>query len=153
VRGQETPALLAELYSKKADALATLRDASGCTAAISNARAQIENLIPDNDLPYLYWVSPAEITAYAGQCLLQLGHMGGATTLLAEGTGLFDESFIRNRQAYLIHMAGALIHPGRQRDLDAAVSRGMEAIEIAKNLHSTYSVDLLSGLCDQMKPH
>jgi hypothetical protein len=153
VRGRETPALLAELYSKHADAFAILRDASGCTTVTSKARNQIEHLSPDDDLPFLYWVTPAEVTAYAGQCLLQLGHAGQATTLLDDGVALFDESFTRNRQAYVIHLADALSRPGKQRDLDAAAGRGTEAIRIAESLHSTYSTDLLRNLYHQMKPH
>jgi 2,4-dienoyl-CoA reductase-like NADH-dependent reductase (Old Yellow Enzyme family) len=95
VRGREISALLAEFYSKQADAFATLRDVSGCTAATSNARTHIEYLAADDDLPYLYWVTPAEITAYAGQRLLQLGHAGQETTLLDDGIALFDESSTR----------------------------------------------------------
>ncbi|MGH3696547.1 MAG: helix-turn-helix transcriptional regulator [Pseudonocardiaceae bacterium] len=153
IRGRETPALLAELYGWQADAFATLRDDSGCAAAMSKARTQIEHLSPDDDLPYLYWVTPAEITAYAGQCLLQLGHSEQAITLLDEGIALLDGSFARDRQAYLTHSAVALIQPGHQRDLDTAATRGMEAIDIAQSLHSTYSVDLLRDLHDQMTPH
>jgi tetratricopeptide (TPR) repeat protein len=153
VRGRETPALLAELYSKQADAFATLRDVSGCTMATSKARNQIEHLSPDDDLPFLYWVTPAEVTAYAGQCLLQLGRADQATVLLDDGIALYDESFIRDRQAYLTHLANALSRPGKQRDLDAAASRGTEAIQIAESLNSTYSTDLLRGLYRQMKPH
>jgi DNA-binding XRE family transcriptional regulator len=153
VRGRETPALLAELYSKQADVFATLRDSSGCTAATTKARTYIEYLSPDDDLSYLYWVTPAEITAYAGQCLLQLGDTGQAIALLDEGIALFDESFTRNRQAYLTHVACAHARPGKQRDLDNAAARGMEAIDIAESLHSTYSVDLFSGLYHQMEPH
>jgi transcriptional regulator with XRE-family HTH domain len=92
VRGQETPALLADLYTKQAHAFATLHDYSGCTAAISKARTQVEHLSPDDDLPHLYWVRPAVVTAYAGQCLLHLGHADQATMLLDEGIALFDES-------------------------------------------------------------
>ena len=99
------------------------------------------------------WVTPAEITAYAGQCLLQLGHAGQATTLLDNGITLFDESFTRNRQTYLMHLADALTRPGKQRDLDNAAARGMEAINITESLHSTYSLDLLGDLYQQMKPH
>jgi hypothetical protein len=73
--------------------------------------------------------------------------------LLDEGIALFGESFSRNRQAYLTHMAGALIGPGTQRDLDNAAARGMEAIDIAESLHSTYSVNLLRSLYHQMRPH
>jgi tetratricopeptide (TPR) repeat protein len=153
VRGRETPALLAELYSKQADAFAILRDASGCTTATSKARTQTEHLSPEDDLPFLYWVTPAEVTAYAGQCLLQLGRADQAIMLLDDSITLFDESFTRNRQAYLTHLADALSRPGKKRDLDAAASRGTEAIQIAESLHSTYSTDLLRNLYHQMKPH
>lgn len=153
VRGRETPGLLAELYGWQADAFATLRDGSGCTVAMSKARTQIEHLNLDDDLPYLYWVTPAEITAYAGQCLLQRGDTGQAIALLDEGIALFDESFARDRQAYLTHLACARTRPGKQRDLDNAAARGMEAIDIAEILNSSYSVDLLRELCHQMEPH
>ena len=153
VRGRETPALLAELYSKQADAFATLRDSSGCTAATSKARTQIECLSPDGDLPYLYWVTPAVVTAYAGQCLLQLEHADQAVALLDEGIALFGESFVRDRQAYLTHLADALSRPGKQRDLDAAAGRGVEAIHITESLKSTYSIGRLRDLYRQMKPH
>lgn len=126
---------------------------SGCTAALSKARTHIEHRSPGDDLPYLYWVTPAVITAYAGQCLLQLGDTGPAITLLDEGIALFDESFTRDRQADVTHLAGALARPGQQRGLDNAAARGMEAIDIAESLHSTYSVALLRNLYHEMKPH
>ncbi|MGQ0777277.1 MAG: hypothetical protein ACT4NY_23160 [Pseudonocardiales bacterium] len=69
-------------------ALATLRDAAACTSAMSKARTQIEQLKPDNDLPWLYWMSPANITAGAGNCLLKLGRADQATRLLEEGITL-----------------------------------------------------------------
>ncbi|MGB6164371.1 MAG: helix-turn-helix transcriptional regulator [Pseudonocardiaceae bacterium] len=153
VRGRETPALLAELYSKQADAFATLSETVDCTTAMSKARNQIEHLSPDDDLSFLYWVTPAEVTAYAGQCLLQLGRADQETVLLDDGIALFEESFVRNRQAYVIHLADALSRPGEQRDLDAAAGRGMEAIHIAESLDSTYSIDLLRNLYRQMQPH
>jgi hypothetical protein len=49
--------------------------------------------------------------------LLQLEHAGQATTLLDDGIALFDESFTRNRQAYLMHLADALTRAGKRRDL------------------------------------
>jgi hypothetical protein len=66
---------------------------------------------------------------------------------------LFDVSFTRDRQAYLTHSADALSRPGKQRDLDAAATRGMEAIHMAECLDSTYSTDLLRNLYRQMQPH
>ncbi|MGH3833782.1 MAG: hypothetical protein ACRDRS_25645 [Pseudonocardiaceae bacterium] len=87
------------------------------------------------------------------RCLLQLGHAEQAATLLDDGIALYDESFTRNRQAYLTHLADALSRPGKQRDLDAAADCGAEAIRIAESLHSTYSIDRLVDLYRRMKPH
>ncbi|MGH4020358.1 MAG: hypothetical protein ACRDT0_14215 [Pseudonocardiaceae bacterium] len=153
VRGRETPKLLAELHIRQAYALATLQDTSACIRAVSRARMQVEALEPHSDPLWLYWVSPAEITAGAGDCLLQLGQPDRATALLDEGITLFDESFARDRQVYLTHLADARSRPRRQRDLDVAASRGMAAIQLAESLVSTRSVDCLRELYGQMTPH
>ncbi|MGH3899784.1 MAG: helix-turn-helix transcriptional regulator [Pseudonocardiaceae bacterium] len=150
-RGQATPRLLAELYIRQAYALGTMHDVSACSAAVSKARAHVEP--QDDDPPWLYWVSPADITAFAGDCLLQLGQAHQAAKLIEEGVDLFDESFARDRQIYSVHLADALTRPGTQRDLAAAASRGIAAIQLAEVLDSNRSVDLLRDLCHQMKPH
>ncbi|MGH4006662.1 MAG: helix-turn-helix transcriptional regulator [Pseudonocardiaceae bacterium] len=153
VRGRETASLLTVLYSRQAYALATLRDSSGCAAAISKTRTHVEHLNRDDDLPYLYWVGPAEVTAGAGRCLLQLGKADQAAAMLGEGITLFDESFVRDRTNFLIRLAEALAHPGPQRDLDAAAGRGIAALDLSQNLDSTRGVGRLRDLCHQMKPH
>lgn len=153
IRGRATPRLLAELCIRKAYALATLRDGSACTAAVSKARTQIEQFTPDSDPPWLYWMSPAEIAAGAGDCLLQLGQPAQATTLLDEGIAMFDESFARDRQVYLTHLADALSRPGKRRDLDAAADRGLAAVRLAECLTSTRGLDCLRNLYARMRPH
>jgi DNA-binding XRE family transcriptional regulator len=150
-RGRETPRLLAKLYIRQAYALATIHDVSACSAAVSKARAHVEP--QDDDPPWLYWVSPADITAFAGNCLLQLGQADRAAKLIEEGVDSFDESFARDRQLYSVHLADALARPGTQRDLDAAASRGIAAIRLAEDLDSNRSVGLLRDLSHQMKPH
>jgi len=153
IRGGETPRLLAELHIRKAYALATLRDGSACVAAVAKARTQVERFESDSDPSWLYWVSPAEITAGAGDCLLQLGQPGRATALLDDGIAMFDDSFARDRQVYLAHLADALARPGKQRDVDAAADRGLAAVHLAESLTSTRGIDCLRDLYTQMQPH
>lgn len=153
VRGRATPRLLTSLYSRQPYAYATLGDATGCTAAISKARTHAERIKPDEDLPYLYWVGPAVITAEAGRALLQLGKADLAVGMLEEGISLFDEAFVRNRMSYIIRHAEALTQPGPRQDLDAAVERGRAALDLSANLDSTHSVDRFQDLVDQMRPH
>src|SRR5262249_49740339 len=134
-------------------ALATLREGAACMAAVGKARAQVEHFGPDNDPSWLYWVTPAEITAGAGDCLLQLGQPAQAMALLNEGIAMFDDSFARDRQIYLTHLADALARPGKQCDLDAAVDRGLAALYLAESLTSTRSLECIRDLSRQMRPH
>ncbi|MGH3929713.1 MAG: helix-turn-helix transcriptional regulator [Pseudonocardiaceae bacterium] len=152
-RGQHTPALLAELYGKQAYAFATLGDTSGCAAANSQLRTQIERLGSANEPSYLYWVNPANMTGEVGNSLRQAGQADRAVVVLDEAIALFDDSLPRDSMGYLIHLAKALAMPGKQRDLDAAAARGMEAIEIVESMDSTRSVILIRDLCQQMAPH
>lgn len=133
--------------------MATLRDSSGCAAAISKTRTHVEHLNRDEDPPYLYWVGPAEVTAGAGRCLLQLGKADQAAAVLKEGITLFDESFVRDRMNFFDRLAEAFTHPGPQRDLDAAAGRGMAALDLSQNLDSARGVGRLRDLCHQMTPH
>ncbi len=91
-------------------------------------------------------------TSCAGERLLRLGQADQAAVLIEESIALFDESFVRDRQLFSIHLANALSQPGKQRDLDAA-SRGMEAIRLVEGLDSNRSADLLRDLSHQLSPH
>ena len=152
-RGQATPALLAELYDRQAHAFAALGDTSACTAAISQARAQAEQLKPDDDPPWLYWLDPAAITANAGTCLLELGQGEQAVALLDDGIAHFSMSFIRDRQILLARQAEARILPGKQRDLEAATGLGLQSLDLAESLDSTRGASRLHDLYVRMKAH
>lgn len=152
-RGARTPRLVAELRIRQAYAFAVLNDASACTAAISAARSNVERSEGIEDPPYLYWVRPAEITTGAGDCLLQLGQTERAVALIDQGIAMFDAPFDRDRQIYLTHLADGLARPGKQRDLDAAAIKGIEAIQLAETLSSTRSVDRIRELSRQLNPH
>jgi DNA-binding XRE family transcriptional regulator/tetratricopeptide (TPR) repeat protein len=152
-RGRQSPALLAELHIEHANAVATLRDSSACTAAISQARTQVEHLTPDDDPPWLYWMNPAEITVSAGYCLLKLGKADQAATMLDQGTAQFDESFVRDRQINMTRLADALARPGPQRDLDAAAGLGMTSIDLIEDVDSTRGIGDLHDLYHHLKPH
>lgn len=134
-RGCQTPSLLANLYTGQAYAFATLGDGSSCTAALSQARTQIERLTPAAEPSWLYWVNPANMTSEVGNSLRQLGHVEQAVMVLENGIAMFDDSLPRGRLGYLIHLADTLIRPGKQRDLDAAANWALEAIELAENLY------------------
>ncbi len=152
-RGQATPALLAELYDRQAHAFAVLRDTSACLAAISQARTQAEQLRPDDDPSWLYWLNPAAITANAGTSLLELGQAEQAVALLDEGIAQFSASFVRDRQIGLVRQAEARTLPGKQRDLEAAAGLGLQSLDLAESLDSTRGAGRLYELSLRLKPH
>ncbi|MGH3832851.1 MAG: helix-turn-helix domain-containing protein [Pseudonocardiaceae bacterium] len=151
-RGRQTPALLAQLHMRHAYAFVSLRDTSACAAAISQARTQVEQLTPDDEPPWLYWVDPAQIMGNAGVCLLRLGQPDHAVTMLTDGIAQLDESFLRDRQFYLTHLASAHTRPGKQRDLHIAAGLGMESIDLAEGLDSATGPGL-RDLYHELKPH
>lgn len=152
-RSHRAPRLLAQLHIRRAYASATMQDRSTCTEAISKAHTQVDQFGSEDDPSWVYWVNPAWITAEAGDCLLRLGQSGKAAAMLHEGVTSFDESFIRDRQLYTVHLADSLTRPGKQQDFDAAAGLGMTAIGLAESLHSTLGADLLRDLSHQMTPH
>ncbi|HET9254686.1 MAG TPA: hypothetical protein VFO16_05730, partial [Pseudonocardiaceae bacterium] len=153
MRAHATPALLAQVHSQQAYAFAVLHNSSACTAALSQARTQVEQLKPDDDPPWLYWMNPSLVTVRGGDCLLKLGQAEEAAAMLNEGIVELSESFMRDRQIYITHLADALARPGKQHDLDAAAGLGMQSIDLVENLHSKRSTDLLRHLYHQMMPH
>ncbi|MGH3926737.1 MAG: hypothetical protein ACRDTT_28390, partial [Pseudonocardiaceae bacterium] len=84
---------------------------------------QIERLGSADELSYLYWVNPAEMTGEVGNSLRQLGQADRAVAVLNEAITLFDDSLPRDSLSYRIHLAKALTMPGKQRDLDAGGPR------------------------------
>ncbi|MCA1705366.1 MAG: hypothetical protein LC808_19765, partial [Actinobacteria bacterium] len=152
-RGRATPALVAELHIWQALTFATLGDTSACTGAISKARSHVEQLQPDDEPTWLYWLDPTAITITAGNCHLLLGQVEQGAALLDEGIAELNGAFVRDRQLHLTQLADARTRPGKQRDLDAAASLGMQSLDLAESLNSTRGTDLLRDLYFRMKPH
>jgi hypothetical protein len=152
-RGRATPALLAELHFRQAYVFATLGDTSACTTEIFQARTQVEQLTPDDDPPWLYWLDPAAIAVGAGDCLLLLGQPDQATALLSEGIAQLGTPFVRDQQIYQTRLADALTRPGKQRDLDAAAGLGMQSIDLAESLESHTGAGHLRDLYYQLRPY
>ena len=65
----------------------------------------------------------------------------------------FSASFIRDRQLYLVRQAEARTLPGKQRDLEAAASLGLQSLDLTESLHSTRGTSRLRDLYLRMKPH
>ena len=152
-RRRATPALLAELHLRQAQAFAASRDTSACTAAISQARTHAEQLKPDDDPAWLYWLDPTAITVNAGTCLLKLDQPDQAVVLLDEGIAQFSAPFVRDRQLFVTQLADARARPGKQHDLEAAVELGMESLDLTESLDSCLGAGHLLDLYLRLKPY
>ncbi|MGH3567767.1 MAG: hypothetical protein ACRDRH_17405 [Pseudonocardia sp.] len=53
----------------------------------------------------------------------------------------------------MTRLAQVRAHPGKQRDLDAAATLGMESIDLAGSLESATGLGHLHDLYLRMKPH
>ncbi|MGQ0775768.1 MAG: hypothetical protein ACT4NY_15340 [Pseudonocardiales bacterium] len=104
------------------------------------------------------WRAPrtGTIIARTARLYLELGQLCGWCAYDDGQQGLAQRyyvSFVRDRQLFTINLAETLAGPGRQRDLDAAATRGMEALRLTEGLDSTRTVDLLRDLSHQLSPH
>jgi hypothetical protein len=152
-RSRQTPALLARLHTSQANAKAMLQDEAGCARAIASADSWADQINPEEEPPRLYWVNRAAVTVTNGRALLRLGRADQAVHPLADGTRQLDDSMVRDRQLYLTDWAEALARPGRQRDIEQAASRGLEAAALAEDLSSTRGTQRIHDLRKQLKPH
>jgi hypothetical protein len=153
VRGRATSGLLAELHLRQARAFAAMRDTSACTAAISQARTRAEQLKPDDDPSWLYWLDPTAITVNVGSSMLELGQPDHAVVLLDEGVAHVSAPFVRDRQLFVTRLADARARPGKQHDLDAAVELGMESLDLTESLDSRLAIGRLHDLYLRLKPY
>jgi hypothetical protein len=153
VRGRATSGMLVELHMRQALAFAAMRDTSACTAAISQMRTRAEQLTPDDDPPWLYWLDPTAITVNAGLSMLKLGQPDQAVVLLDEGIAQVSAPFVRDRQLVVTRLADARARPGKQHDLDAAVELGMESLDLTESLDSRLAIGRLRDLYLRLKPY
>jgi len=153
LRGRQTPALLAGLYTGQAYAQAFLRDGAACTSAVGKAGCWAEQIRPEDEPPRLYWVNRVDVTARVGRTLLRLGRADQAVRSLADGVQQLDDSMVRDRQLFLADWAEALVRPGPQRDLEEAASRGLQAVALAESLCSSRATERVRDLRQRMKPH
>jgi transcriptional regulator with XRE-family HTH domain len=151
--GRQTPALMALLHLEQAKAQATLQDRAACTRAIAKANLWAERIKPEKEPPRLYWVNCAAVTLDNGRALFRLGRYEQAVGPLADGVEQLGGSMVRDRQLHLAELAEALARPGRQRDVEEAAQRAMEAVDLAEGLASTRAMERIRDLCVQMEPH
>ena len=151
--GRQTPALMALLQLEQAKAQASLQDGAACTHAIAKAYHWAERIRPEKEPARLYWVNRAAVTLDNGRALLRLGWAEQAVGPLADGVRQLGSSMARDRQIHLAELAAALARPGRQRDMEEAAQRAMEAVDLAGGLASTRGTKRIRDLCVQMKSH
>ncbi|MCA1672332.1 MAG: hypothetical protein LC799_09075, partial [Actinobacteria bacterium] len=82
-----------------------------------------------------------------------LGQADRAAAMLHDGVTSFEQSFVRDRLLYTVHLAEARTRPGKQQDLDSAAGLGMASIDLAESLESALGANLFRDLSHRMTPH
>lgn len=135
------PAVAASLYGH----LAVGHAYSGDGAASARAQARAVDLfsrsIPDEEPPWIYWFTPADVHGYAGWSLLALGRPKEAEPHLRRTVALLDPALSRDRAAWLCDLAMARVGSG---SVEQACMTAREAASVIRRLDSARDRRLLA---------
>jgi hypothetical protein len=129
-----TPTEKAVLAGALAYAHATASEAGNADAEIDEAFTQIGRARPDEDPPYMYWATPADISAVAGAALVTGGTPGRAIPHLDDAVATTDRvAYPREWVVYQFALATAHARDGNP---EHAVHLGHEAVDLASTVAS-----------------
>jgi tetratricopeptide (TPR) repeat protein len=137
------PAVRALAACRLARAHAALGAESAFRRAADEAERQLDASKGDPGPAWLYWLDHAELTAQAGQSLLQLARADEAGPLLEKALAVQDGSFLRDRALYSVRAAQARLLAG---DPEGARALGREAARLSRLCGSPRPADALDEL-------
>ena len=140
------PAARSLLDLRRARALAVLQDHSGVNRALLSAHTELERAEPGTAPAWVAWMSPADLSADAGRCWLDLGDQRRADLALGSGLVLLDPARGRTRTVFLTYQAECDL---RNKDVSAAVDHARQALDTAINTKATRCLDLATTLIDR----
>ncbi|RII07986.1 Protein involved in sporulation [Streptomyces sp. YIM 130001] len=135
---------------RRARASAVLQDHRGTTTALASAETELDRICPDTTPAAVAWMSPADLTADAGRCWLDLGDPTRAETVISTGLAELDPRRTRTKAVFLTYRAeGAL----RTHDAPAAAAAARAALDAARATGASRCIDLVSTLMHRLHNH
>jgi transcriptional regulator with XRE-family HTH domain len=129
-----------------AEAHAMLADAQRCARALGAAEMQFARIRPDDPARVLY--CPSDHARLAGSCWLYLGKPAKAETIL-------DESRLATRarrKSTAIVYGNLALASARQRNVDTAVARLHEAIDVVEQTRSGGGLNVTFAAVRELRP-
>jgi len=150
ISGAASAGQSALLHSWRAQAYAVLGDERACRAAISLAQGFADRIRTEDNPPWLYWLSQADIQTKAGEAWLKAARPAQAEPLLAAGLrALPAERHLGDQQVFRIRLAMAQFRNGR---VDGAAESGNRALDLALRRSSHRGLSRIRDLCREMRP-
>lgn len=123
--GWATPRLSTLLHLRAAYAHATLGDAPSFEREMTRARRASDGGKHEDDLPFISFVTPQEVTGIQGLSYLALDRADRAANCFRSITTAPADAHRRNQLYYTVQLARAA---SRQRDFEGAAQAGLKAL-------------------------
>ncbi|UQI48223.1 helix-turn-helix domain-containing protein [Streptomyces sp. HU2014] len=145
------PAARSVLYLRKARAHAALGEERTCTRALSAAEKNFEDAADAGAAPaWCAWMSRSDLAVDTGRCLLDLGHVRQAHTLIQDGTGMLPIAREKTRAVFLAYEAEGYLQGG---EIDQAAYAAHKALAMAQRIGAPRCTALISGMMPDFKKH
>ncbi|MFD5567225.1 hypothetical protein [Streptomyces cadmiisoli] len=145
-----SPRLMSLLALREAGGWAGLADRTGCTQALTRAKALYERGPSDADPEWMSFYGEAELEGLEAQCWSTLGDWPRAARHARRAAHLQDPHFSRNIALYTAELADDLARGGRP---DEAAAAGMQVLDLLDVVQSSRIQAMLAGTARVLLPH
>ncbi|HEY8982028.1 MAG TPA: hypothetical protein VIU15_20880, partial [Streptomyces sp.] len=142
--------LLSLLALREAGGWAGLGDPTGCTQALTRARALYERGPSDADPEWMSFYGEAELASLEAQCWSALGDWSRAARRARDAADLQDPHFSRNMALYTAELADDLARDGRP---DESARAGLRVLELLGQVQSSRIRAMLDDTARVLLPH
>jgi transcriptional regulator with XRE-family HTH domain len=137
------PATRALLDIRRARASAVLQDKPDVARTLHSAESELDRASPDTTPKAVSWLSPADLSADAGRCWLDLGDPARAATAITSGLRELSPGRLRTRSIFLTYHAENCL---RHRDPEEAATAARAAIDAAARSGAPRCIELARAL-------
>ncbi|MHC5906610.1 hypothetical protein ACVNF4_22310 [Streptomyces sp. S6] len=142
--------LLSLLALREAGGWAGLGDPTGCTQALTRARALYERGHSDADPEWMSFYGEAELASLEAQCWSALGDWSRAARRARDAADLQDPDFSRNMALYTAELADDLARDGRP---DESARAGLRVLNLLDHVQSSRIRSMLDDTARVLLPH
>jgi DNA-binding XRE family transcriptional regulator len=145
-----TPLVGAALHAVLARAHARLGEERECSNALAVAEAWFSRADPEQEPPWVRYLTPAYLADEVAHCLFDLGHYGPARREIDHAVAGVGASRVRRLAIDTALLASSLARSGQ---VDEACARARDAADLARRTTSTRTVQRVAQLRLDISPY